>query len=329
MSSSAAIAFHALPVARMLTIRRRSSSLGAGRWSSVPAASTSDIASSSSRPYFFSRRTSRRRSSPSAGLRASSPSRTARARISESRCRCELIVCGRSGCIARPRPSIERLADRERCLDPAVLGELSVEVGLDVAARQLGHDDVAEVRQQVDLELALHVGQAVRAQSLSDFALVVLVGELRDRRDFALDVVGLQRRAPGPGEDLAGDQPCLVFGTCTIHALVAAPEADHLGGVARGRGTARCSSRRRSRAVCSRICPVGLRGIRGECYRRGRARNSPCAVSASRARRAGTDRRRRRGGGTPTIRCTPSRGMRSGAVCPVPSLTAPSSPACS
>ena len=157
-----------------------------GRWSSLPAASTSDIASSSSRPYFFSRRTSSRRSSPSAGLRASSPSRTARARISESRCRCELIVCGRSGCIARPRPSIERLADCQRCLDPAVLCELSVEVGLDVAARQFAHDDVAEVRQQVDLELALHVSQAVRAQSLSDFALVVLVGELRDGRDFAV-----------------------------------------------------------------------------------------------------------------------------------------------
>jgi hypothetical protein len=33
----------------------------------MPAASTSDVASSSSRPYFFSRRTSGRRSSPSAG----------------------------------------------------------------------------------------------------------------------------------------------------------------------------------------------------------------------------------------------------------------------
>ena len=227
---SAAIAFHALPAARMRRIRRRSSSLGAGRWSSIPAASTSDIASSSSRPYFFSRRTSSRRSSPSAGLRASSPSRTARARISESRCRCELIVCGCSGCSARPRPSMQRLADRERGLDPAVLCELAVEVGLDVAARQLAHRDVTEVRQQVDLELALHVGQAVRAQPFADLALVVLVGELRDGRDVALDVVGLQRRAPGPGEDLAGDQPRLVFGACAVHALVAAPERDHLGG---------------------------------------------------------------------------------------------------
>ena len=216
----------------MSTIRRRSSSLGAGRWSSVPAASTSAIASSSSRPYFFSRRTSSRRSSPSAGLRASSPSRTARARISESRCRCELIVCGRSGCSRAAATVDQRLADRQRCLDPAVLGELAVEVGLDVAARQFGHGDVAEVRQQVDLELALHVGQAVRAQPLADLALVVLVGELRDRRDFALDVVGLQRRAPGPGENLAGDQPRLVLGAGTIHALVAAPEADRLGRVA-------------------------------------------------------------------------------------------------
>ena len=65
----------------------------------------------------------------------------------------------------------ERLADCERCLDAAVLCELSVEVGLDVAARQLAHDDVTEVRQQVDLELALDVGQAAWAESLSNFAL--------------------------------------------------------------------------------------------------------------------------------------------------------------
>jgi len=83
---------------------------------------------------------------------------------------------------------------------------------------------VTEVRQQVDLQLALHVSQAVRAQSLSDLALVVLVGELRDSRNVALDVVGLQRRAPGPRENLAGDQPSLVLGTCTIHSLIAAPE---------------------------------------------------------------------------------------------------------
>ena len=223
----------------------------------------------------------------------------------------------------------ERLADRQGCLDAAVLGELSVEVGLDVAARQFAHGDVAEVRQQVDLELALHVGQAVRAQPLADLALVVLVGELRDRRDFALDVVGLQRRAPGSGENLAGDQPCLVFGTCTIHALVAAPEADHLGRGSRGRGTARCSSRRRcercARGSARSACEACVETPTGE---GGRA-TRPSRSRRSRARRAGTDRRSRRGEGTPTIRCTPSRGMRSGAVCPVPSLTAPSSAACS
>jgi hypothetical protein len=62
---------------------------------------------------------------------------------------------------------------------------------------------------------------------------------------------------------------------------------------------------------------------------RGRARKSPFDVSPFRARLEGTDRRSRRGGGVPTIRHTPSRGMRSGAVCPGPSLTAPISAACS
>jgi hypothetical protein len=50
---------------------------------------------------------------------------------------------------------------------------------------------VAEVWERVDLELSLHVGQAVRPQALADLALVVLVGELRDRRDVALDVLCL------------------------------------------------------------------------------------------------------------------------------------------
>lgn len=126
----------------------------------------------------------------------------------------------------------ERLADRQRRLDPTVLRELSIEVGLDVAAREVAHRDLTEVRQQVNLKLSLHVRQAVRAEPLSDFALIVLVGELRDGRDGLLHVVGLQRRAPRPGEDLAGDQPRLVFGARTIHALVASTEADHLGRVA-------------------------------------------------------------------------------------------------
>src|SRR5215211_7488728 len=84
----------------------------------------------------------------------------------------------------------------------------------------------------MDLELALHVGQAVCTQSLAGLAPVVLVGELRDRWDLALDVVGLQRGAPGSGENLAGDQPRLVFGARAIHALVATPQADHPAGVA-------------------------------------------------------------------------------------------------
>jgi hypothetical protein len=57
----------------------------------------------------------------------------------------------------------QRFADRKGGLDSTVLGELAVQVGLDVAARQFAHGDVAEVRQQVDLELAPHVSQAVRA----------------------------------------------------------------------------------------------------------------------------------------------------------------------
>ena len=128
----------------------------------------------------------------------------------------------------------QRFTNRKGGLDPAVLGELAIQVGLDVAARQFAHGDGPEVRQQVDLKLAPHVSQAVRAQPLSDFALIVLVSERRDGRHFALDVVSLQRWAPGSGEDLAGDQPCLMFSACTIHALVAAPEVDHLGGVTAG-----------------------------------------------------------------------------------------------
>src|SRR3954451_8227117 len=123
-------------------------------------------------------------------------------------------------------------ADRQGSLDPAVLGELAIEVGLDVAARQLAHGDVAEMRQQMDLELALDVGQAARTQGLADLPLVMLFGELRDRRDVALDAVGLQRRAPSSREDLSGDQPCLVLGTRACHALVAAPETNRLGRVA-------------------------------------------------------------------------------------------------
>src|SRR5262245_58122 len=84
----------------------------------------------------------------------------------------------------------------------------------------------------MDLELALHVGQAVRAKPLPDLALVVLVSELRDGRDFAVDVVGLQRRRPGPGEDLAGNQSRLVLGSGAGHAFVAAPEEDPLVRVA-------------------------------------------------------------------------------------------------
>jgi len=83
------------------------------------------------------------------------------------------------------------LADPERGLNPAILSELAIQVGLDVAAGGVGHWYVAEVWEQVDLELSLHVGQAVRPQALADLALVVLVGELRDRRDVALDVLCL------------------------------------------------------------------------------------------------------------------------------------------
>jgi hypothetical protein len=130
-----------------------------------------------------------------------------------------------------PAPVDERFADRERCLDPTVLCEFPIEIGLDVAAGELAHDDGSEVRQQVDLQLPLHVGQAVGAQSLSDLALVVLVGELRNGRDFRFDVVGLQRRRPGPGQDLARDQPGLVLGARARHAFVAASEVDPLVGV--------------------------------------------------------------------------------------------------
>jgi hypothetical protein len=59
---------------------------------------------------------------------------------------------------------------------------------------------------------------------LRDLAPVVLVGELRDRRNVALDVVGLQWRAPRPGKDLAGDQPRFVFGAGAGHPLLAATE---------------------------------------------------------------------------------------------------------
>jgi hypothetical protein len=68
----------------------------------------------------------------------------------------------------------QRLADPERSLNPAILSELAIQVGLDVAAGERCHRDVAEVREQVDLELALHVGQAVRPRALADLALVVL-----------------------------------------------------------------------------------------------------------------------------------------------------------
>jgi hypothetical protein len=43
----------------------------------------------------------------------------------------------------------QRFTNRKGGLDPAVLGELAVQVGLDVATRQLARSDVAEVRQQV------------------------------------------------------------------------------------------------------------------------------------------------------------------------------------
>ena len=220
------------PCTRMPTIRRRSSSLGAGRWSSVPAASTSDIASSSSRPYFFSRRTSSRRSSPSAGLRGEqSLAHGAREDLREQvQVRVDRLRLQRLH--RAPAPIHERLADRQGCLDPAVLGKLAVEVGLDVAARQFAHGDIGQVRQQVDLELALHVSQAVRAQPLSDFPLVVLVGELRDGRDFA----SRRSRPSAAGSRLpARIWLAISRASCsarrTIHALVAAPEADRLGRV--------------------------------------------------------------------------------------------------
>jgi hypothetical protein len=62
---------------------------------------------------------------------------------------------------------------------------------------------------------------------------------------------------------------------------------------------------------------------RGAHKRRGRARNSPLDVPPSRAFAAGTDRVPRRVSDMPAIRRIASRGMRSGAVCPSPSLTAP------
>jgi hypothetical protein len=80
--------------------------------------------------------------------------------------------------------------------------------------------------------IASHVGQAVGAQSLPNLSLVVLAGELRDRRDVGVDVVGLQWRCPCPGEDLAGDQSCLVLGAGAGHAFVAAADEDPLVGVA-------------------------------------------------------------------------------------------------
>ena len=201
-----------------------------------------------------------------------------------------------------PAPVDQRLADRQGCLDPAVLGELAVEVGLDVAARQFAHGDVTEVRQQVDLELALHVSQAVRAQPLSDLALVVLVGELRDRRDFALDVVGLQRRAPGPGENLPrrvarprGFEP-LTFGSveggpsgpvCRVFIENSLHSKGFRGGHER---TARAMRRRDLLPPCSHPCshrspdrsrasasPCGLwRGWRARTRRTRRGRRCGC-----------------------------------------------------
>ena len=241
MPSSAAIAFHAVaggahagdPAPQRVARRRALVQHARGLYH--------DIASSSSRPYCFSRRTSSRRSSPSAGLRASSPSRTARARISESRCRCELIVCGCSGCSARPRPSIRGSPIASCGLDPAVLGELAIEVGLDVAAGHLAHEDVAEVRQQVDLELALDVGQAALAQALADLALVVLVGELRDRRDSRLR----RSRPSAPGSRFPRGPG----------RRSAAPRVRRLRGSCPGRcvreGLSRRDSRRRGIARCS------------------------------------------------------------------------------
>jgi hypothetical protein len=137
-----------------------------------------------------------------------------------------LIVCGRSGWSARPRLSINGSPIPRAASIRRFSASFAVEVGLDVAARQFADGDCPEVRQLVDLKLAPHVSQTVRAQPLSDFALIVLISELRDGRQ-------------------------------------------------------------------------------------------------------GTNRRSRRGGGVLTIRHTPSRGMRSGAVCPGPSLTAPISAACS
>lgn len=144
-----------------------------------------------------------------------------------------------------PAPIDERLADRQCGLDPAVLCELPVEVGLDVAARQLADGDVAEVRQQMNFELALHVGQAVGAQALPDFALVVLVGKLSDGWDFRF------RRSP----------PSAAGSRCRRGSgwRSAVPRARHVhdsrprrcaregssGTGSHARGSARCSSRRR------------------------------------------------------------------------------------
>src|SRR3954451_24658725 len=126
----------------------------------------------------------------------------------------------------------QRLADRPRRLHPAILRELAVEIRLDIAARELRHLDVPEVREEVDLKLALHVGQAARPQALADLALVVLVGELREGRHVACDVVRLKRRRPRPGEDLTGDQPRFVLGAGPGHPRVAATEANRLAWIA-------------------------------------------------------------------------------------------------
>src|SRR3954451_9720886 len=126
----------------------------------------------------------------------------------------------------------QRLADRPRRLNPAILRELAIEIRLDIAARELGHLDVPEVREEVDLELAPHVGQAARPQALADLALVVLIGELRDRRHVALHVVRLQRRSPRTGEDLGGDQPRFVLGAGASHPLVAATDPNRLAWIA-------------------------------------------------------------------------------------------------
>jgi hypothetical protein len=67
------------------------------------------------------------------------------------------------------------------------------------ALRVRAHRHLTGVRQQVQLELALHVIQAVPAQPRSHFALVVLVRELRDGRDLALEVMTRPRCQRGSG----------------------------------------------------------------------------------------------------------------------------------